>query len=302
MVTNHSDTADTVGSAHAAGAVGTAEIRRHGAEAIPRLEPLWNALFDHHVSIGAAGIPTIPREESWPRRQMHYQSLFAHEPNAAVWIAELAGDPVGYALAFEEALRGERALLLETLSVLPSARGLGIGSRLMELVDDAARSAGISIGLVDVMNGNARARELYLKRGFAPHSEFWMRSTQPETSPSGAVDLPRIAAAAQHLGFTFSTSPGLDDTWVSAEDIADLNASGSTTWVTANVTAKLTGHTAELEDLDVTALRTLFGQLEAAGLWTIRLEILAAPEAGNVREALRTDRFRMSTERLARSL
>lgn len=86
------------------------EIREDGAAGIPSLEALWNALFDHHVSIGAAGLPTIRRERSWPRRRRHYEFLFAEHPNAALWRAMVNGESVGYALAYEDTVDGERAM------------------------------------------------------------------------------------------------------------------------------------------------------------------------------------------------
>lgn len=103
-------------------------IHVYGAEAIPLVETLWEALFDHHVSIGAAGLPTIPREASWPRRRKHYETVFADTSNTGLWIASLNGDAVAYAVAYEDALAGGRVMVLETLSVMSAARGHGLGT------------------------------------------------------------------------------------------------------------------------------------------------------------------------------
>lgn len=146
------------------------------------LEPLWNALFDHHLSIGAAGLPTIPREQSWPLRQAHYARLITHSPQCSIWLAAQEEHPVGYALAYETHDSADPLWVLETLSVLPEYRGAGIGRALLTAVDEDAHTAGIRVCAVDVMGGNPRARDLYLRAGYLPHTETWVRSIPPETS------------------------------------------------------------------------------------------------------------------------
>lgn len=138
-------------------------------------QPLWSALFEHHLSVGAAGLPTIPRSESWPLRRAHYERLASEAPGVSIWLASDAGSPAGYALAHEDYVSGSRAQILETLSVLPAARGTGLGSRLMDAVDEEALARGIRVAAVDVLGGNERARKLYLRRGYLPCSESWMR-------------------------------------------------------------------------------------------------------------------------------
>ncbi len=61
---------------------------RHGRrELLPALAPLWNALFEHHLSVGAAGLPTIPHSESWPLRRAHYERLAAEHSGVSIWLA-----------------------------------------------------------------------------------------------------------------------------------------------------------------------------------------------------------------------
>lgn len=275
-------------------------IEPRAAQHISMVQGIWEALFDHHVSIGAAGLKTIAREMSWPRRKKHYEHIFASQANAGLWVAVLGDDPVGYALAYEVEVGSDRAMLLETLSVLAEARGHGIGTRLMQVVDEAARAAEMSVGVVDVLAGNARARELYLRHGYRPSSEAWIRSTQADTSGSDAKDPSSLAQRANQLGLKLTTSPGPDDTWESADEIVELTVSTSTTGETSAATVRFAAPYSGETGPDATALNDFFLELIAAGLWTIRFEIAAAPEAEQLRTFLSAQGFRLSTERLLR--
>lgn len=271
-------------------------LERHGLEAVPRVAGLWNLLFDHHLSIGAAGLPVIPRDRSWPLREAHYRRLFADRPAASIRlaIAEGAGAPLAYAMAYEDLLDSRRAVVLETLSVDPAARGLGIGTRLMEAVDLEAIDTGVSLGVVDVMGGNPRARALYLRHGYRPHSESWMRSEAGDAPVDGRTaslvgpdaeraDPRPLAELARECGLDLGLSPGPDDTWLTANSIVELSA-------------------ATLEEPRLDRLGALLEMLSAAEFWTVRIEIAAAPEARAARAALRNLGFKLSTERLVREL
>lgn len=272
----------------------TITLRRGRRELIPALAPLWNALFEHHLFIGAAGLPTIPPAESWPLRRAHYERLAAELPGVSIWLAEDAGSPVGYALAYEDYVSGARAQVLETLSVLPAARGTGLGSRLMDAVDGEALARGIRVAAVDVLGGNERARNLYLRRGYLPYSESWMRcriSERRADFPDAAV-LSEMRAHADALGFGLECSPGPDDTWVTPAEIVELSPPS------AGASPATTGWCAG-EDASE-ALIGLCAALERSGRWAIRCEIPAAPDAAELRRFLGAEGFRVSTERLLR--
>lgn len=262
-----------------------ARIEAGGAELIPGLQSLWEALFDHHVSVGGAGLPTVERERSWPLRRAHYERLFAGQPWAAIWVVRADERVIGYALGYEDRVGGRRAAVLETLSVLPEARGGGIGAELMRLLDARAAAEGIGLGAVDVLGGNARARSLYLRTGYEPLSENWMR-TEPAAAARASgpqrSEEELVVLAAAH-GFDLAFSPGPDDTWVSSERIASLDHRNPEAPVPEGFEA-------------------LLGELGAAGVWTIRVELPAEPRAAELRGALAAAGFRLATERLSREL
>lgn len=62
-------------------------------------------------------------------------------------------------------LAGEAELL--TIGVLPSVRGKGLGGALMSAIFDGARTVGCSRIFLEVDEGNAAARALYRRFGFA---------------------------------------------------------------------------------------------------------------------------------------
>lgn len=262
------------------------ELIRGGLELAPRVEPLWNALFDHHLGVGAAGIATIPRDETWARRLEHYRRLFAEHPMAEFLLARLDGEFVGYAMSYSEG-EGERGtMMLETLSLLAEARGRGIGTLLMDTVDRSAAELGLRRSAVEVLGGNTRARDLYLSRGYLPDTESWLRSEPPSGAESALSETRRDAAfpglrtLAEGVGVEWSVIPGPDDTWVSAREMAALACDDATS--PADV-ERLVEATAE------------------AGFWTVFVEIPAAPLAPALRDRLENAGFRLSTERLTRS-
>lgn len=264
------------------------EVREHGYSDVDLVQPLWESLFDHHLSIGAAGLRTIPREASWSRRRDHYTRLFAEQPSARFWIARLNGIAVGYAAAYETEIAGEPAMILETLSVLGDARGRGVGSLLMRGVDQTATKAGISTGVVEVMAGNTRTRELYLRSEYRPCSETWMLSARPKASILPTGNYAPLKAVASTLGFELSSHPGPYATWDSADVIVVLTQEDAVDRPEDDQGRR--GD--ELADLEAA--------LAAAGFWTIQCELPAGSAGKSLRELLRGQGFKLSTERLVR--
>lgn len=147
-------------------------IERAGAEAIEELEPLWNALREHHgPQMPMFGEPR-GREESWRRRRAHYERLLG-KPGNFVLIARREGHAVGYALVEmnDEGSTSwalEKGATLETISVLPDERGSGVGAALVARVRAELEGTGAEILMLSVVTANADAIRFYERHGFTP--------------------------------------------------------------------------------------------------------------------------------------
>lgn len=161
-------------------------IRRAGSEAIAALEPVWESLHDHHVTVAphlrVLG-PVRPAQESWAVRRALYGEWLA-EPGAFVMLAEADDTVVGYALVHmrgqEESWQtGARIAELETLAVLPGRRGTGTGRRLIEAVYDELRRLGISQIGVSVIATNADAIRFYDRLGLLRFCVSYLGNVPP---------------------------------------------------------------------------------------------------------------------------
>jgi ribosomal protein S18 acetylase RimI-like enzyme len=149
------------------------ELRLGRHELLDDLEPLWLALLDHHVEIGAAGLPVVNRALSWPRRRRFYTELLA-EPETVVATATRSRGLVGYCVAHvrhgadDTWPTGDVIGEIESLAVLAAERGRGIGTLLLDAAEAHLASYGAQDVTLAVLVGNASAIAFYEKRGMAP--------------------------------------------------------------------------------------------------------------------------------------
>ncbi|MFL5844923.1 MAG: GNAT family N-acetyltransferase [Solirubrobacteraceae bacterium] len=143
------------------------EITRHGADVIDELRPLWLAMVHHHGQTAVSMGPVREDDDSWARRREHYERQLAR-PGAFVLLARDGERAVGYALvAIEEASPtwpepGDWAEI-DSLSVLPEARGQGVGERLVARVQEEAGDRELRLF---AMSENAGALRFYEREGF----------------------------------------------------------------------------------------------------------------------------------------
>ena len=109
----------------------------------------------------------------------------AGAPAHLLLLAERDGRAVGCALVVvggtEASIEvGEHVADLDTLSVLPEERGLGLGGRLLEEVYAELRRRGIGELSIAVMEGNDDARRFYARRGVVPYLTFLIGRVPPE--------------------------------------------------------------------------------------------------------------------------
>jgi ribosomal protein S18 acetylase RimI-like enzyme len=159
-------------------------IRRAGAEALDRLRPLWLELHHHHQVVGGPRLgPYVSDDASWAARRELYAEFFAAGGFAV--LAEREDELVGYAMVAIKTsaetelddtwVSGRRVAEIETLSVLPAARGAGVGGALLDRVDAELAAAGIDDVLIAAFVTNLDAIRLYERRGFRPASLYMIR-------------------------------------------------------------------------------------------------------------------------------
>ena len=140
------------------------------ADRIDELRGLWLELHYHHRRV-VGSLPLIDDDElSWQRRRALYLDRLS-SGHAFLVLARQPEGVVGYAFVCIEQGPddtfpvGEQFAELYSLSVAPSLRGQGIGTKLLDFVDRELAARSITELKVAVMTGNAGARRLYERRG-----------------------------------------------------------------------------------------------------------------------------------------
>jgi RimJ/RimL family protein N-acetyltransferase len=142
------------------------------AEDLDALEPIWNALQEHHVEItpelGPAPKRLLP--EAWRIRRGKYER-WLRDPDTFFVVAERGGEPIGYACVtvgppYASWDSGERLAELETLSVLVTERGVGVGAALLDAVWARLGELGVHDMQIVTTSTNASAKRFYEREGF----------------------------------------------------------------------------------------------------------------------------------------
>lgn len=101
-------------------------------------------------------------------------ALFGESPNVFCHLAELDGEPVGFALWFLNFSTwvGKHGIYLEDLFVRPQARGTGLGKALLTTLIDIARERGYGRVEWAVLNWNEVAQGFYRSLGARPMDDW----------------------------------------------------------------------------------------------------------------------------------
>jgi ribosomal protein S18 acetylase RimI-like enzyme len=138
-----------------------ARIVKGSARDIPALEPLWVGVHHVHAASMPELAPYVTDAETWAQRRALYESVI-EKPDTVLLLAYDGEELVGYALSHVLALE-------ETwIAVRESHRGRGIGSALLDAIDEALEAQGIRDVFVGALAGNEGALRLYARRGFRP--------------------------------------------------------------------------------------------------------------------------------------
>lgn len=144
------------------------------ADGLDAVEPMWDALQEHHVGITPELDPQTPGRDladAWRMRRSKYVR-WLEDPETFFVIAEDESGPIGYAFVtvgpgYASWRTGERAGVLETLSVLPHHRSGGVGSALIEAAWNRLGERGIEDMAITTTKTNVDAHRFYERHGFS---------------------------------------------------------------------------------------------------------------------------------------
>ncbi|NUB91871.1 GNAT family N-acetyltransferase [Haloterrigena sp. SYSU A121-1] len=102
-------------------------------------------------------------------RETMRDTLAAHQVNDGLLVARDGGTVVGFASFSVE--RGSLQLdatrgVLSNIYVVPAARGQGVGTALLEAVEDELEAQGADVVVLEVMARNEAARRFYERKGY----------------------------------------------------------------------------------------------------------------------------------------
>lgn len=142
------------------------------------LGPLWRELHRHHLAVAPAlaGLGGERDEDAaWAVRRAHVAEWLSQPGTTLHWVDGPDGaEPLGYCLSrmIEPPASwdwGEAVGVIEILVVAEGARGLGLGSRLLEAGRARLAELGARTVTVDVISANEGAAALYRRAGARPY-------------------------------------------------------------------------------------------------------------------------------------
>lgn len=138
------------------------KVRRATADDAAAIAALFVQLKEHHVGL-APGLPRyeLP-DEDWAA---HTDALLT-DPNKRIYIAEQGPQVVGSAVVYFEEKPWGTACEVETLVVDEETRDQGVGTSLMNRIEEVARAEGALAMRVNVLHSNKQGRRFYERDGY----------------------------------------------------------------------------------------------------------------------------------------
>jgi ribosomal-protein-alanine N-acetyltransferase len=97
-----------------------------------------------------------------------YMRQLIRQPDSATWIAEDGERMCGFGLVEWAREKDGMMAYVQTLEVVPDARGQGLGAELLRRMEGSARAAGAESIWLHVDEENAGAIRVYERHGFQP--------------------------------------------------------------------------------------------------------------------------------------
>jgi ribosomal protein S18 acetylase RimI-like enzyme len=156
-------------------------IERGTLKDLPSLREQWLGLHRHHQRVMPELSPYVSEDESWAVRAALYRAVLS-QPASVLLLAKEDARMVGYALGLVLGPEAKSWLddtwvntgavgEIESLGVSLDRRGRGIGSKLLQRLEEELRSLGARDLVLGVLPGNAQAISLYERFGYRP---TWM--------------------------------------------------------------------------------------------------------------------------------
>jgi ribosomal protein S18 acetylase RimI-like enzyme len=156
------------------------QVRTGSAADLDLVRPLWVAVHHQHATTMPQLAPYVSDDETWRVRRGLYEELLA-KADTLLLLAFVGETAVGYGLAHvmpvdeswipETWETGPRIGEIESLSVLPQYRGSGLGSELLNRLEQHLQALGVEDLILGALPGNTDAIRLYERRGYQP---AWM--------------------------------------------------------------------------------------------------------------------------------
>lgn len=152
-------------------------LRTGSAEDLDLIEPLWVAVHHRHIGSMPELAPYVSDGDTWRARRTLYEDLLT-KPDTLLLLAVVDDKPIGYGLTHvmpvadswieDTWTTGDRIGEIESLSVLPSYRGSGLGSELLDRLESHLHERGVDDLILGALAGNSDAIRLYERRGYQP--------------------------------------------------------------------------------------------------------------------------------------